>query len=374
MAPGATAALARVGRAAASSILPAPRLAVNRRAALAGPLALAVLLAACGQAARAPTAAQPSGATGAAEATAPPAAPAKLTMSYSNLTPDQWPIFLAQDLGLFAKHGIDMDLRQIDSSTGVAALIAGETQAAGIGGSEVMSAAAEGADLVIIAGLTKTFSFRFMAPETIRTVDDLRGKRVGVSRIGSSSDIATRLALQRLGLQPNKDVEIIQVGSLSARIQALQSGAIQGGVAQPPDTARLAKTGMHVLFDVSDLDLPNASSVIAVRRADLTGQRAAMQALVDTMVDAVATMRDDPKAAKETLGKWIQLDDPDALQEAWEFYTQKIIPTVPRVEPAQLETAKQVLMGENPRLASYDPTQLIDNSLVDAAAARAGAR
>ncbi|HZR97883.1 MAG TPA: ABC transporter substrate-binding protein [Chloroflexota bacterium] len=374
MAPGATAALARVGRAAASSILPAPRLAVNRRAALAGPLALAVLLAACGQAARAPTAAQPSGAPGAAEATAPPAAPAKLTMSYSNLTPDQWPIFLAQDLGLFAKHGIDMDLRQIDSSTGVAALIAGETQAAGIGGSEVMSAAAEGADLVIIAGLTKTFSFRFMAPETIRTVDDLRGKRVGVSRIGSSSDIATRLALQRLGLQPNKDVEIIQVGSLSARIQALQSGAIQGGVAQPPDTARLAKTGMHVLFDVSDLDLPNASSVIAVRRADLTGQRAAMQALVDTMVDAVATMRDDPKAAKETLGKWIQLDDPDALQEAWEFYTQKIIPTVPRVEPAQLETAKQVLMGENPRLASYDPTQLIDNSLVDAAAARAGAR
>jgi len=374
VAPGATAALARVGRAAASSILPAPRLAVNRRAALAGPLALAVLLAACGQAARAPTAAQPSGAPGAAEATAPPAAPAKLTMSYSNLTPDQWPIFLAQDLGLFAKHGIDMDLRQIDSSTGVAALIAGETQAAGIGGSEVMSAAAEGADLVIIAGLTKTFSFRFMAPETIRTVDDLRGKRVGVSRIGSSSDIATRLALQRLGLQPNKDVEIIQVGSLSARIQALQSGAIQGGVAQPPDTARLAKTGMHVLFDVSDLDLPNASSVIAVRRADLTGQRAAMQALVDTMVDAVATMRDDPKAAKETLGKWIQLDDPDALQEAWEFYTQKIIPTVPRVEPAQLETAKQVLMGENPRLASYDPTQLIDNSLVDAAAARAGAR
>jgi ABC-type nitrate/sulfonate/bicarbonate transport system substrate-binding protein len=295
-------------------------------------------------------------------------------MSYSNLTPDQWPVFLAHDLGLFAKHGIDMDLRQVDSSTGVAALIAGETQAAAIGGSEVMSAAAEGADLAIIAGLTRTFSFRFMAPESIRTVDDLRGKRVGVSRIGSSSDVATRLALQRLGLQPNKDVEVIQVGSLSARIQALQSGAIQGGVAQPPDTARLAKTGNHVLFDVSDLDLPNASSVIAVRRADVTGKHAAMQALVDTMVDALATLRDDPADAKDVLAKWIQLDDPDALQEAWEFYTQKIFPTVPRVEPAQLETAKQVLAADNPRLATYDVTKVIDNSLVDAATAAASAR
>jgi NitT/TauT family transport system substrate-binding protein len=330
-----------------------------------------MLLAACGQGQRAPTAAPPASNTSGTEAAAP-AAPTKLTMSYSNLTPDQWPIFLAQDMGLFAKHGIDMDLRQIDSSTGVAALIAGETQAAGIGGSEVMNAAAEGADVAIIAGLTKTFSFRFMAPDSIRTVDDLRGKRVGVSRIGSSSDIATRLALQQLGLQPNKDVEIIQVGSLSARIQALQSGAIQGGVAQPPDTARLAKVGMHVLFDVSDLDLPNASSVIAVRRADVTAKRAAMQALVDTMIDAVGTMRADPKGAKEILGKWIQIDDEDALQEAWEFYTQKIIPQLPRVEPAQLETAKQVMVADNPSLANYDAAKLIDNSLVDAAVARAG--
>jgi ABC-type nitrate/sulfonate/bicarbonate transport system substrate-binding protein len=193
-----------------------------------------------------------------------------------------------------------------------------------------------------------------------------------VSRIGSSSDIATRLALQRLGLQPNKDVEVIQVGSLSARIQALQSGAIQGGVAQPPDTARLAKVGMHVLFDVNDLDLPNASSVIAVRRADVTAKRAAMQALVDTMIDAVGTMRADPKDAKEILGKWIQIDDEDALQEAWEFYTQKIIPQLPRVEPAQLETAKQVMVADHPSLANYDAAKLIDNSLVDAAVARAG--
>jgi len=299
----------------------------------------------------------------------------KLTMSYSNLTPDQWPIFMAEDMGLFAKHGLEVDLRQIDSSTGVAALIAGETQAAAIGGSEVMSASVEGAELTIIAGLTRTFSFRFMAAPSIQKLDDLRGKRVGVSRIGSSSDIATRLALQRLGLAPNRDVEIIQVGSLSARIQAMESGAIQGGVAQPPDTARLAKTGNHVLFDVSDLDLPNASSVIAVRRGDLTTKREPVQRLADAMVEAVAVQRNDPKGSQDVLARWIKLDDAEALQEAWEFYTQKITPRVPRLEAAQLETARQVLAEENPRIASYDVTKLIDNSLAESAETRGiGAR
>ncbi len=299
-----------------------------------------------------------------------PAAPLPLTMSYSNLTPDQWPVFIAQDLGLFAEHGLDLDLRQIDSSTGVAALIAGETQAAAIGGSEVVAAAAEGADLAIVAGLAKAFSFRFMAAPSVRTIEDLRGKRVGVSRFGSSSDIATRLALQRLGLVPNRDVEVVQVGSLTARIQALESGAIQGGVAQPPDTARLAKTGNHVLFDVSDLDLPAASSVVAVKRSDLVSRRPALQALVDALTDAIARQRKDPAAAKAVLARWLNQDDPEALEEAWVFYTQKIVPRWPRVEPAQLETGRDVIAAESARVASFDVARLIDNSLVDSAEAR----
>jgi NitT/TauT family transport system substrate-binding protein len=306
---------------------------------------------------------------------APGAAPLKLTMSYSNLTPDQWPVFLAEDLGLFTKHGLDLDLRQIDSSTGVAALIAGETQAAAIGGSEVMAAATEGADLAIIAGLTKTFSFRFMAPKEVQRVEDLRGKRVGVSRFGSSSDIATRLALQRLNLVANRDVEIVQVGSLSARIQALESGAIQGGVAQPPDTARLAKTGNHVLFDVSDLNLPAATSTIAAKRGDLSGRRPALQAMIDAMTESLAVHRSDPEAAKAVLGRWLNQEDPEALQEAWEFYTQKIFPRVPRLDVAQLEAAREIMAEENPRIASYDVTKLIDNSLVESAETRGvGAR
>jgi len=346
----------------------------GRRAAPLLLLALSLLLAACGregQPSAAAGRAEPTPATSAASpAAATAAAPTPIVMSYSNLTPDQWAVWIAQDLGLFARHGLDVDLRLVESSTGVAALISGETQAGALGGSEVMSAAAEGADLAIVAGLTKTYSFRFMAPESIKTVEDLRGKRVGVSRFGSSSDIATRLALEHLGLVPNRDVDVVQVGSLTARIQAMETGAIQGGVVQPPDTARVAKSGYHVLFDVSDLDLPAATSVVAVRRADLQSQRPTLQALVDAIVEASAIQRTDRESSEAVLARWLKLDDQAALDEAWTFYSEKIVPTVPRVEPAQLDSAKEVLASTSPRVASYDPAQLVDNSLVDDATAR----
>lgn len=296
--------------------------------------------------------------------------PIAMVVSYSNLSTDQWPVWIALDEGLFARHGLTVDLRLLESTTGVAALLAGETQAAIIGGSEVMAAAAEGADLVILGGLSRTYSFRFMAPPQIRTPQDLRGQRVGVSRFGSSSDIATRVALQRLGLAPGQDVEIVQVGSLTARMQALESGAIQGAVAMPPETTRLAKMGNHVLFDLSDLDLPASTAVMAARRTDLAERRPLLQAFVDAMVEAIALQRRDPERAQAVLGRWLKTDDREALAEAWSFYIEKVLSPIPRLEVDQLEAARLLLGAQSPRIAQYDPRLLIDNSLVDSAVAR----
>jgi NitT/TauT family transport system substrate-binding protein len=293
-----------------------------QRSALASSyLAVVLLLFAC-QASGPPARGEaPSGAAAPPVAALAPVAPTavptptRLVLSYSNLTPNQWPIWIAHDAGIFARHGLDVDVRLMESSTGVPALIAGDTQAAVLGGSEVLGAAAEGADLAIVAGLSRTFAFRFMANASIQRIDDLRGKRVGVSRIGSSSDIATRLALQRLGLVPDEDVEVIQVGSLTARIQALETGAIQGAVTELPDTTRLGKMGYHVLFDLSDLGLPAATDIVAVRRGDLTEQRATVQALVDAVVEAIAVQRTNRAVAQAVLARWLQTDDPDALAE-----------------------------------------------------------
>ncbi|HEY7060714.1 MAG TPA: ABC transporter substrate-binding protein [Chloroflexota bacterium] len=315
-------------------------------------------------AAPAPASAAPSAAT------ATPPAPTSLVLSFSNLAPTDWPIWIAKDMGLFAKHGLDADVRLVESATGVPALIAGETQVAVLGGSEVLGAAVEGADLVMVGGLARTYPFRFMANADVTTVDALRGKRVGVSRTGSSSDIATRVALQRLNLVPDQDVAVMQVGSLTARIAALESGAIQGGVTEPPDTTRLARMGYHILFDLADLGLPSATDVIAVRRSYAAEQRATVQNVVDAVIEAIALERADPQGAQAVLGRWLQNDDAEGLAEAWEFYTTKLLPHAPSLAPEQFTDVRTVMAERNPAIGSYDVSRAVDNSFVDAAVAR----
>jgi ABC-type nitrate/sulfonate/bicarbonate transport system substrate-binding protein len=140
-------------------------------------------------------------------------------------------------------------------------------------------------------------------------------------------------------------------------------------VAQPPDSARLAERGFHVLFDVSDLGIPAATSVIAVRRGDVETRRPTLQALVDAVGEANQVLRTDPERSQQVLARRMNIEDSDALTEAWAFYAEKVVPRDLHIEPTELAAAKDVLAAQNPRLTTYDVTQLVDNSFANAAVA-----
>jgi NitT/TauT family transport system substrate-binding protein len=125
---------------------------------------------------------------------------------------------------------------------------------------------AGGADLVLLGNFVPVYPFEFMVPADITTLDELRGQRVGVSSIGSSSDIATRAGLHRAGLDPQKDVDIVAVGSWTNLVAGLLNGAIQGGVSRPPDSLSLEAKGFHALFDLADQKLPTVNTSIVVQR------------------------------------------------------------------------------------------------------------
>src|SRR6267378_4872972 len=180
-----------------------------------------VFLAAC-QPAVPPTATQAPAKPAATTAPAAAAGPAVAWhVSYSNLIADNLPEWLALESGIFKQNGLDVTLDNIVSSTGIPALLSGQVQIAHLGGSETLSAAAEGGDLVVISITGPVYPFVFMAPAAITSIDQIKGKKIGVSNVGSSSDIATRVMLKKVGLDPAKDVEIVAVGSLQNRIAAL---------------------------------------------------------------------------------------------------------------------------------------------------------
>jgi NitT/TauT family transport system substrate-binding protein len=311
-----------------------------------------------------------SAAPGGQATTAPTGKATPVTASYSELVPDELAPWGAVDGGIFKKDGLDVTLDYVPSANGIAALVSGEVQIAGLGGSEVMSADAGGSDLVVVANLVPVYPYLFMVPADIQKVADLKGRKVGVSKFGSSSDVATRQALQREGLNPTSDVTLVQVGSAANRVSALKSGAIQGGMAQPPDTYALQRQGMHALFDVAKLKLPAANTVLAVTRGFLTSHRSVVQAYVDSLVQAVAYERGHRSFTEDVMAKWQKLSDRSVLGSTYGFYMSEVFPTYPYPRAQNFQATIKLEGASNPKLAALDPSKYLDASFVQSAANR----
>lgn len=290
-----------------------------------------------------------------------------LHVSYSNLIATNLDAWLAYESGIFKQNGLDVTLDNIASSTGIPALLSGQTQIAHLGGSEALSAAAQGGDLVVIGVTNPTYPFVFMAPASISDVQQMQGKKIGVSNMGSSSDIATRVMLHKVGLDPEKDVSIVAVGSLENRIAALFSGAIDGGVAQPPDQLALEDKGFHVIYDMAAQHLPSVGDCIVVQRGWLNANHDIAQRYVDSIVQSLALSKKDKAQSIAVLSKYLKNTDQRALDVTYTFFVGSVEPDYPVVKPELYADSVQQLSASNEKIKSFDLKSILDNSLVQSA-------
>ncbi len=334
-------------------------------------LALTVLIAACGgstpAASTAPTA---SAAPTAAAATATPQpAVANMIVGYSEIYEGALPLWYALDKGIFTKNFLTVDARYTQSSTGVAALLANQIDVFMGGGSEVLSAQVGGANLALVGNLVPIYPYVFMATPDIKSIQDLKGKKVGVSSAGSTSDIATRVGLAKEGIDPDKDVTIVAVGSSQNRTAALKTGAIQGGLDQPPGSIELSAQGLHVLFDEVSLKLPVVNNGITVQKSTLSAKKDIIQRYVDALVQSIAALKKDKPGAVAVLSKYLKIDDQNELSQTYD-YAVNLFPAIPQISADQLADSVRVLGQKNDKIKGYDLSQLIDPSFMKSAADR----
>ena len=293
-----------------------------------------------------------------------------LVVGFSEVYEGQVPAWLAQDEGLFKKHGLDVQLQYMQSNTVVAALGSGQAQFALGGGSEVVSANAGGADLKLLGALVPVFPYRMEAPASIATLHDLAGKQVGISSPGSESDIATRLGLRRVGLDPDRHVHLTPVGSSQNRTAALKNGAIQGGLDQPPFSFQLEKSGFHSLFDMAALKIPAVNNAISVKQSYLQSHHDVAQRFVDALVEGLALIKKSREATIRVIGKHLKVTDPPVLDATYTFETSELFPALPYVRADQLQATVQALPQRNHKVAGVNLNRMLDGSFVQSAADR----
>ncbi len=309
--------------------------------------------------------------TSAATAAAPSVSSANLipvNVCYSAPTTTQAVPWYALEKGIFQKYGLKVNLIRVQgSSEAITALITGDAALCEAAGNGVISAVAAGQDVVLIAGIANTYPAVLVAQPAIQTASDLKGKKVGTGLTSSASDVATRLALEKLGLDPDKDVILIQIGEEPARYAALEAGRIDAALASPPYLHVEIQKGMSQLFDFSKINVPYAHTGIVTTRKFLAGNRSTAIAFLKAIVDSIHLMKQDPEGTKAVLAKYLGMDPNAHAADLADAYQNVILPylqDVPNPSPEGLQTVIDLSAPSNPAAGKLTPSQLVDTSIL----------
>jgi NitT/TauT family transport system substrate-binding protein len=297
-----------------------------------------------------------------------PGAQVHLVAAYSNISGDFLALWVAKEAGIFKSHGLDVDVQYSEGGKNtMSALLSDQFQISAQGGGEVLSAVAGGSDLVITSTLAPVYPYRFMVQKEITSPGDLKGKTIAISNPGGSSDIATRLALNKLGLNPDKDVKIVSVSSHANRTAAMLSGQVAGGVDDPPDTVELEKKGLHSLLDLAALKLPASQTVITVKRQWMDANKDVVQRFTDSLVLALAKIRKDRAFAVQVMKQYFKSSDTDAMGKGVDFFRDEVEKPLPYPRPEQFVDTQATLGKSNPKVLALQVEKILDPSFVKSA-------
>jgi NitT/TauT family transport system substrate-binding protein len=295
-----------------------------------------------------------------------------LIASYSELTPVNMALWVADDQGYFKKHGLNVETRYLESSLGVSALLSNEIQFASMGGSETLAAVVNGGDLEVLASFSPVYPYKLEVNSSINSAQDLKGKKLGVSRFGSSSDTASRAALHELGLA-DSDVTFVVVGSLADRTAALLNGNLDGAVTGLPDTMILEEHGFHPLADLAAEQLPAVNNVLVARKSWVGAHHDVTQAYVDAIVESIARSKADKPLSLGLIAKFLQdrAGNDAQMSAAYDYDVGEVIKLPPVIKADQFRDALSQLQAADPsKLSDFDMNSMIDDSFVENAAAR----
>lgn len=290
---------------------------------------------------------------------------AKVNVAYSVIGGDPTMIWVAQEKGYFKKYGMETQLKYIAGSTQLTpALISGDVSFAQSGGAAVISADLSGADLVIIGSTAPVFVMSLFSLPDINSVADLKGKRIAVTSLGTTTDFARRVALQSAGLNPDRDVTVLQSKGVPETLAALISGNVAAGVVTPPQTLIARQQGLKELVNLSTAGVPYEQGPLVTTHSQIQKNPALVEDFMKAMVEAIAFAKQNRQETKMIMAKYIKNVDDTLLDEAYVRYVEAAYKKYPYPSLKGLQTALDFLVPNIAKAAMAKPEQFVDLSFL----------
>lgn len=286
----------------------------------------------------------------------------KINVASSGISPTQLPPYMAQDAGTYSKNGLDVSIIRTRPEIAVMSLLGAEASFVHIGGAITIRSNLRGADLAFIAAGAVATDYWFMASKEIKTPQELKGKLVGVASLRGSTIVASKYALEKIGLNSDKDIKFIQIGGTPERLTALRSGRIQATLLSPPASLIAQKEGLNLLVDVTGLPFQNNGLVTT--RKFIREHNDIVRRYVKAHVEAVHLMKTNRDMWIKVLGKYVKVDR-DVLEKSYEIeVTEELFPRKQYPSLAAIKASMEEIADDEPKIRTLKPENFADMTFI----------
>lgn len=293
------------------------------------------------------------------------AAEKEVKASYTSTSGAFTALWVARDSDSFAKYGVKVDLTYIaGGSNAAAALLSGDVPIALSSGMTLVQARLRGGGILGIATHTYTFVSSLIVDSNIKNAADLKGKALGISRFGTTPHLGTLMALKYLGLKPNTDVAIRQLGGIPEVFSAMHTRAIQGAYLPGPLNLKAEKQGFRELVDLGTLGVPYDQSLLLGSEKLVRRDRPLVLDFLKGYVAGIARAKQDEAFTKKILAKYTKVTDPEILDYSYKMFVQKYLHKAPIPRPEAIQTVLNFIKTREPKAATAKPGDFIAPDLV----------
>jgi NitT/TauT family transport system substrate-binding protein len=285
----------------------------------------------------------------------------KLRTGGGSASATQMALWFAKEGGYYEKNGLDVEVISIPgSSLALQAMLSGELPVIQAGGAGPIQTALAGADTVVIATIAKRFSWWIFTHPNINRMEDLKGKVFGVTRFGTQSDLASRLALRRHGIDPERDVTMVQTGGPAETVGAMAAGKVHAAAITPPATLQARRLKLKEMLDLSKLDLDYHVNGLVTTRRYIKSNEATVKRFVRAYIEGAARGQQDKAFAIKAMGKYFRTEDQEVLDETYNL----IIKSGFNFPPYPSGIAGLLLESQSPKAKTARPEDFADSRFV----------
>ncbi|MGH7827198.1 MAG: ABC transporter substrate-binding protein [Candidatus Binatia bacterium] len=285
----------------------------------------------------------------------------KVVIAYPTTSSQFAPLWFAKDVGIYQKYGLDPQLVYIRGFNLIQGMLADQVNLAQTAVAGTLLAILRGADLRFVAITAKIFPYTLVAAKNIKTVDDLKGGKIAINRLADVSEIASKIALRKLGMNPDRDVTMLQVGGSPDRLAALQSGSVQAAALDFMSGIKMSKEGYNVLARLN-LNYPYLG--LLAPRKFMKENPDATENFVKAFVESVARFRRNREEGIKVISKYMKSNEMDLVTQAYDFIAKDFYADNLEPDPEGFKLLLEELGAREPRAKSASMDQFVDLTII----------